>query len=65
MDREGIPTHADVLQWLSPDIQRELVMALGPELRGWYTEAEASDYDGPMVEVTRLGDAEPRFIPGR
>lgn len=69
---DEVVTHAAVLQWLptrvvaelrQADLEREL--ATPPELRGWYTAAEAANYDGNLIEVTRFGDRESRFIPGR
>lgn len=59
---DEVVTHADVMQWLPKDVQHELTMAMPPERRGWWTEAEADADGGRFVEVRRMCDAESRFL---
>jgi hypothetical protein len=59
---DEVVTHAEVLRWLPRDVQRALTMALPPEQRGWWTEAEMERDGGRFMEVTRMEDAEPRYL---
>jgi predicted DNA-binding ArsR family transcriptional regulator len=59
---DEVVTHAEVLRWLPSDVQRELLMSLSPEQRGWYTAAEAEEDGGRFVEVRKMCEREERYI---
>jgi hypothetical protein len=59
---DEVVTHAEVLRWLPLDIRRGLEMAMPPEQRGWFTEAEIERYEGPFVEVRSMSDRERRYF---
>jgi hypothetical protein len=59
---DEVVTHAEVLRWLPRDVRRALTMALPPGQRGWWTAEEAEEDGGRFVEVTRMEDAEPRYL---
>lgn len=59
---DEVVTHAEVLRWLPEGIRHDLEMAMPPEQRGWFTEAEVEQYDGRFVEVTRMDQREPRYL---
>lgn len=59
---DELVTHADVMQWLSDDVQRELTLAMAPEQRGWYTRAEMESSEGCFVEGINMEHAEARYF---
>jgi len=58
---DGLVTHAEVLRWLPEGIRRDLQMAMPPEQRGWYTEAEIERYDGRFIAAQTMSEREPRY----
>jgi hypothetical protein len=62
---DEVVTYDEVSKWLPRDIRDELVMALPPEQRGWWTAEEAAADGRNFVEVTRFGDRDSRFLLGR
>jgi hypothetical protein len=59
---DELVTHADVLKWLPRDVRRELLMALGPEQRGWYTQEEMERSDGCFVEALSFEHRERQYF---
>lgn len=55
----------EIMSFLSPDVRRNLTMALTPEQRGWWTAEEIKGLPGNWIAVTDLSSAEARYIPGR
>ncbi|SDN79525.1 hypothetical protein [Geodermatophilus sp. DSM 45219] len=41
---DEVVTHQQVLDGLSRDVQEALTLALPPEKRGWWTEAETEEH---------------------
>lgn len=69
---DEVVTHDEVLRWLPPYVQRGMreaerqrVLALSPEERGWWTEEEVAGLSGNWIAVTQLCSAEARYVPGR
>lgn len=65
---DEVVTHDEVLRWLPASIrgewaqaERDRVMAMPPQERGWWTEDEMEADGGRFVEVTRFSDAHSRF----
>lgn len=62
---DEVVTHAEVLRWLPARVRHDLEMAMPPEQRGWFTEAEVQQYDGDFVEIADLRHRERRYLAGR
>jgi hypothetical protein len=59
---DEVVTHAEVLRWLPRDVVEALTLAMPPEQRGWFTEAEvASRPGGRFVEAQTMSEREPRY----
>lgn len=58
---DEVVTYEDVARWLPREVRHELLMALPPHQRGWWTAEEANEDGGRFVEVTRMGDAQPTY----
>lgn len=59
---DAFPTHDEVLRWLSPDVKRELLMALPPEQRGWWTREEMAQDGGCFVEAINMEHREAQYF---
>ena len=62
MSYDEVVTHAEVLRWLPAHVRRDLEMAMPPEQRGWFTQAETERYDGRFIGVQDMSEREPRFM---
>ena len=51
-----------MLDGLSANVRRALLLALPPELRGWWTAEEIAGMPGSWIEITQLDDAGPRYF---
>jgi hypothetical protein len=58
---DEVVTYDVAAQWLPRDVQRELLMAMPPEMRGWWTAEEADADGGRFIEVRKMSEAEGRY----